>query len=120
VNAAADALKQGAFLVVGSAPADSVQRDAVARAYTGGAHTVETLAVAGPPVEVLDRVVTNYQADMVVVGNVGLNTLTGPSSAQSRRPWPAAQVWTSSSSTQACRVSELSTGRWPVVISILR
>jgi nucleotide-binding universal stress UspA family protein len=77
VNAAADALKQEAFLVVGSAPAESVLRDATARAYARGARTVETLALAGPPVEVLDRVVANYRADMVVVGNVGLNTLTG-------------------------------------------
>jgi nucleotide-binding universal stress UspA family protein len=77
VDAASDALKQDAFLVVGSAPAESVLRDATARAHSGGADAVETLAVAGPPVEVLDKVVSNYQADMVVVGNVGLNTLTG-------------------------------------------
>jgi nucleotide-binding universal stress UspA family protein len=77
VNAAADALKQDAFLVVGSAPAESILRDAATRAYSGGADIVDTLAVAGPPVEVLDRVVTNYHADMIVVGNVGLNTLTG-------------------------------------------
>jgi nucleotide-binding universal stress UspA family protein len=77
VNTAADALKQEAFLVVGSAPAESVLRDAMSRAYAGGADTVDTLAVAGLPVGVLDKVVSNYQADMVVVGNVGLNTLTG-------------------------------------------
>jgi hypothetical protein len=30
----------------------------------------------GPPVEVLDKAVTNAHADLLVVGNVGLNTLT--------------------------------------------
>lgn len=77
IKAAADALRQEAFLVVGSAPAESLLRDAAAHAVRHGADDVDTLAVAGPPVEVLDKAVTNAQADLLVVGNVGLNTLTG-------------------------------------------
>jgi nucleotide-binding universal stress UspA family protein len=77
VRAAADALKQDAFLVVGSAPAESLLRDAVTHAALHGADDIDTLAVAGPPVEVLDKAVANAHADLVVVGNVGLNTLTG-------------------------------------------
>jgi nucleotide-binding universal stress UspA family protein len=77
VKSAYDALKQDSFLVVGSAPAESILRDALARARSAGAATIDTLAVDGNPVEVLDDAVTAHRADMVVVGNVGLNTLTG-------------------------------------------
>jgi nucleotide-binding universal stress UspA family protein len=76
-KAAIEALKQDAFLVVGSAPAESALRDAAALAYANGADNVDTLAVAGPPVEVLDKVVADSGADLLVVGNVGLNTLSG-------------------------------------------
>jgi nucleotide-binding universal stress UspA family protein len=38
---------------------------------------VRTLAVEGPPVPVLDRAVAEWGADLLVVGNVGLNTLAG-------------------------------------------
>jgi nucleotide-binding universal stress UspA family protein len=76
-KAAVEALKQKAFLVVGSAPAESTLRDAAALAYANGADNVDTLAVAGPPVEVLDKVALDSGADLLVVGNVGLNTLGG-------------------------------------------
>jgi nucleotide-binding universal stress UspA family protein len=74
---AADALAEDAYLVVGSAPAESLLRDAAMRARSGGAARVETLAVDGPPVPVIDDAVVESGADLVVVGNVGLNTLTG-------------------------------------------
>lgn len=77
VKDAGDALKEDAYLVVGSAPAESLLRDATARARSGGARDVDTLAVQGSPVEVLDRAVDESSADLLVVGNVGLNTLTG-------------------------------------------
>ena len=77
VNAAADALGADAYQVVGSAPAESVLRDAVSRARSAGAEKVDTLAVQGPPVDVLDQAVADRRADLLVVGNVGLNTLTG-------------------------------------------
>ncbi|HEY2206106.1 MAG TPA: universal stress protein [Pseudonocardia sp.] len=77
VRAAADALGDDAYQVVGSAPAESVLRDASDRARSGGADAIETLAVEGPPVDVLDQAVADSKADLLVVGNVGLNTLTG-------------------------------------------
>lgn len=77
VKAASDALKDEAYLVVGSAPAESALRDATARAHRAGAVHVETRAVAGNPIEVLDNAVAESGADLLVVGNVGLNTLTG-------------------------------------------
>jgi len=78
IRAAGEALKDDeAFMVVGAAPAESMLRDAVSRAYAAGAREVETVAAEGEAVAVLDRVVRDYGADLVVVGNVGLNTITG-------------------------------------------
>ena len=77
VRAAGDALKGDGFLVVGSAPAESMLRDAEGRARAAGVSTVDTLAVEGTPVRVLDRAVVESGADLLVVGNVGLNTLSG-------------------------------------------
>lgn len=77
VTAASDALGADAYQVVGSAPAESVLRDAADRARSGGATKVDTRALQGPPVDVLDQAVADSGADLLVVGNVGLNTLTG-------------------------------------------
>jgi nucleotide-binding universal stress UspA family protein len=77
VKEAADALGSDAYQVVGSAPAETVLRDAADRARSAGAEKVETRAVQGPPVDVLDQAVADTKADLLVVGNVGLNTLTG-------------------------------------------
>jgi nucleotide-binding universal stress UspA family protein len=77
VRAASDALGADAYQVVGSAPAESVLRDAADRARSVGASKIETQAVQGPAVDVLDQAVADTGADLLVVGNVGLNTLTG-------------------------------------------
>ena len=77
VKAGSDALREDAYLVVGSAPAEAMLREAATRARSGGAAQVDTLAVQGPPVAVLDQTVVDTAADLVVVGDVGLNTLTG-------------------------------------------
>jgi nucleotide-binding universal stress UspA family protein len=77
VREAADVLKQDAFLVVGSAPAESMLRTAEGRARTAGATVVDTAAVHGSPVPVIDRAVVESGADLLVVGSVGLNSLTG-------------------------------------------
>lgn len=77
-RAAADALKAAdAYQVVGSAPAESMLGEAKNRARSGGAVVIETLAVRGAPVAVLDHAVQDWDADLLVVGNVGLNTLAG-------------------------------------------
>ncbi|HEY1969900.1 MAG TPA: universal stress protein, partial [Pseudonocardia sp.] len=47
------------------------------RVRAEGARRVETMTVKGAPTKVLDDAVANLQADLVVVGNVGLNTLSG-------------------------------------------
>jgi nucleotide-binding universal stress UspA family protein len=77
VKHGADALREDAYLVVGSAPAESVLRDAAALAHHAGAADVDTLAVQSAPVDALNRAVSEAGADLLVVGNVGLNTLTG-------------------------------------------
>jgi nucleotide-binding universal stress UspA family protein len=74
---AADALGADAYQVVGSAPAEAVARDAGERARAAGATKIDTRAIQGPPVDVLDQAVADLGVDLLVVGNVGLNTLSG-------------------------------------------
>jgi nucleotide-binding universal stress UspA family protein len=74
---AQDALGADAYQVTGSAPADDTVRRARDRALAAGAKNVETTAVQGKPAETLQRVVKECNADLLVVGNRGLNTLAG-------------------------------------------
>ncbi|HEV7206208.1 MAG TPA: universal stress protein [Jatrophihabitans sp.] len=76
-TAAQDALGDEAYQVVGSAPADDTVSRARDRAVRAGASSIETLSVQGRPVDVLRNVAKNKKADLLVVGNVGLNTLAG-------------------------------------------
>jgi nucleotide-binding universal stress UspA family protein len=66
-----------AYQVVGSAPAEDTVQTARDRATRAGAGTIETVVVQGKPAETLQRVVKEYDADLLVVGNRGLNTLAG-------------------------------------------
>ncbi|MET0135764.1 MAG: universal stress protein [Kibdelosporangium sp.] len=66
-----------AYQVVGSAPAEDTVRTAGERAAKAGATKVDTIVVVGDPVPTLANVVKERQADLLVVGNRGLNTLTG-------------------------------------------
>jgi nucleotide-binding universal stress UspA family protein len=77
VKAASLALKDDAYLVHGSAPAETLLADAASRARLSGAPTVETRALRGEPVSVLHQVVAETHADLLVVGDVGLNTWSG-------------------------------------------
>lgn len=73
-----DVLGEEAYQVVGSAPADDTVRTAAERAVAAvGAVQVETEVVEGKPVDVLSSVTTARKADLLVVGNRGLNTLAG-------------------------------------------
>jgi nucleotide-binding universal stress UspA family protein len=72
-----DVLGDEAYQVMGSAPADETVRRARDRATAAGATKVETTAVQGRPSDTLQKVVTSHSADLLVVGNRGLNTLTG-------------------------------------------
>jgi nucleotide-binding universal stress UspA family protein len=74
---AQDALGDEAYQVVGSTPAEETVRAAAERAASAGAGEVRPLAVAGSPVEVLLDVVRREQADLLVVGNRGLNSIKG-------------------------------------------
>lgn len=77
VNAAQDALGDEAYQVVGSAPADDSLSRAADRAAKAGATDVERVAKIGAPVETLMKILREQEADLLVVGNRGLNTLAG-------------------------------------------
>jgi nucleotide-binding universal stress UspA family protein len=66
-----------AYQVVGSTPAEETVRTAAERAKRAGAATIETVVVDGEPVPTLTKVVRDRSADLLVVGNRGLNTLAG-------------------------------------------
>lgn len=74
---AEDVLKDEAFLVVGWTPAEETLRTAEERALAAGATRVRTVAADGAPVDVLRKAVEDTNADLLVVGNRGLNTLSG-------------------------------------------
>lgn len=77
VAEADDVLKDEAFLVHGSTPADETLRAAEDRAVKLGAKTIKKVAEDGAPVDVLRNAAKAAGADLLVVGNRGLNTLSG-------------------------------------------
>jgi nucleotide-binding universal stress UspA family protein len=78
VNRAVDQLGDDvAYQVVGSSPAEDTVRTAAERAKKQGAANIDTVVVDGEPVPTLAKVVEERKADLLVVGNRGLNTLTG-------------------------------------------
>ncbi|WP_409496400.1 universal stress protein [Amycolatopsis sp. cmx-11-12] len=77
VEKAQDVLGDEAYQVVGSAPAEDTLLSARDRAAKAGAKNIETTAVVGDPVDALRKVVADRSADLLVVGNRGLNTLAG-------------------------------------------
>ncbi|NMI00543.1 universal stress protein [Pseudonocardia acidicola] len=70
-------LKEDAYQVRGFNPADETLRRAVDKASGVGASRIRTKAVDGSPVDVLRAAVAEHAADLLVVGNRGLNTLSG-------------------------------------------
>jgi nucleotide-binding universal stress UspA family protein len=66
-----------AYQVVGSTPAEQSVREASDRARRAGATKIDTVVVDGEPVPTLAKVVAERSADLLVVGNRGLNTLAG-------------------------------------------
>lgn len=77
VDSAEDALGEEAYQVVGSAPADDTLQSAADRARAAGASRIDTVPVLGDPAKILLKAITKHSADVVVVGNRGLNTITG-------------------------------------------
>jgi nucleotide-binding universal stress UspA family protein len=76
-KSAQDALGEDAYQVVGSAPADDTVSRARDRAVAAGATKVRTVSVQDKPATGLDKVVKEHNADLLVVGNRGLNSLAG-------------------------------------------
>lgn len=74
---AEQALGDEAYQVVGSHPAEEKVRAASEKAQSAGAKKVRTSAVVGSPVPTLLDVVDREKADLLVVGNRGLNSIKG-------------------------------------------
>ncbi|GAA4679808.1 universal stress protein [Pseudonocardia yuanmonensis] len=74
---AEDALGDEAYQVRGWSPAEEVLRTAEDRAAAVGANKISKIAEDGAPADVLRKAVQERKADLLVVGNKGLNTLSG-------------------------------------------
>ncbi|HEX7353667.1 MAG TPA: universal stress protein [Mycobacteriales bacterium] len=74
---AAEELGDLAYKVTGSSPAEDALGEAEAVAQKAGASAIEKHAVEGDPVDVLVEAAGSYRADLLVVGNRGLNSLSG-------------------------------------------
>ena len=72
---AAQQLGAEAYKVTGSHPAEDVLREACIR--VGDGVDIDTLALEGDPVDVLVKAAHDRKVDLMVVGNRGLNSLTG-------------------------------------------
>jgi nucleotide-binding universal stress UspA family protein len=71
---AADALGAEAYKVTGNAPVYALLHDAHDRARAAGATKIEDRSVKGTPVHALVDLAQEVRADLLVVGNVGLDT----------------------------------------------
>lgn len=76
-NSASDSLRDEAYQVMGSSPTEEILRTAKERATAAGAAKVVLRAVQGAPVDALLQLVVDVQADLLVVGNKGLNSIAG-------------------------------------------
>ncbi|OBA91534.1 universal stress protein [Mycobacteriaceae bacterium 1482268.1] len=68
---------EGDYKLHGQAPVYEILRDARDRARAAGAKNIETRPIVGDPVHALTRLAKEVEADLVVVGNVGLATRSG-------------------------------------------
>ncbi len=73
----ADALGGESYRLHGEAPIYEILREARDRAKAAGAHDVVEKAVEGAPVHALVKLVHEVNADLLVVGDVGLDTTAG-------------------------------------------
>ncbi|WP_448852505.1 universal stress protein [Corynebacterium sp. 335C] len=70
-------LRQDSVQVLGDDPANKNLEAAAEAAKAVGAEKIETEIRAGSPVEALMALVTDHKADLLIVGNRGINSLTG-------------------------------------------
>lgn len=73
----ADTLGDEAYKVTGSHPAEDILSQAEDRARAAGASDIAHATVEGDPVDALVGLVEERSADLLVVGNRGLNSLAG-------------------------------------------
>ena len=66
--------REGDYKMHGEAPVHAILREARYRARAAGAKNIETRPIRGAPVRALSRLAKEVNADLLVVGNVGLNT----------------------------------------------
>jgi nucleotide-binding universal stress UspA family protein len=87
-----DVLKGESYIVHGDAPVYEMLHEAEGRAKAAGAKNVELRPVIGIPVEVLTHVADEVNADLLVVGNLGMTGIKGrllgsvPASVSHRAP----------------------------------
>lgn len=74
---AADSLGSEGYKLHGDAPVYGILRDARDRAKAAGAQDIEERAIEGAPVPALVHLAEEVDADLLVVGNVGLNSVAG-------------------------------------------
>jgi nucleotide-binding universal stress UspA family protein len=74
---AADMLKDEGYMTTGAAPIYAILKEAHERATAAGAQDVEEKPVVGAPVDALVDLAEESGADLLVVGNVGLSTISG-------------------------------------------
>ncbi len=74
---AADVLRNESYQVTGTAPIYEILHSAKERAHNAGAKNVEERAIVGAPVDALVHLAEDVNADLLVVGNVGLSTISG-------------------------------------------
>ena len=72
-----DQLKGENYRTEGNAPVYGMLREAADRARTAGAKNVEEKAISGAPIDVLVDLVDDVDADLLVVGNVGVKSIAG-------------------------------------------
>jgi nucleotide-binding universal stress UspA family protein len=72
-----DVLKEEGYKMAGNAPIYAILREARERAHQAGATNIEEKAVVGAPVDALVDLAEEINADLLVVGNVGLSTIAG-------------------------------------------
>jgi nucleotide-binding universal stress UspA family protein len=74
---AADMLKDEGYKTHGNAPIYAILREARDRAKAAGAQDIEERPIVGAPVDALVDLAEEVNADLLVVGNVGLSTIAG-------------------------------------------
>ncbi|MBP3089173.1 universal stress protein [Corynebacterium sp. sy017] len=74
---ASKTLRQDSITVLGTDPAQENLDKAAAHAKEVGAEKISTAIRPGTPVEALMAIVNENNADLLVVGNRGINSLTG-------------------------------------------